>query len=705
MLGTTAREKRPLQYRVGIDIGGTFTDIVLAGEGDGRALAHCKVLTTPADFGRAIADGLAQLMRRHAVAPAAITRIVHATTVATNAILEGKGAATGLVTTQGFRDVLEMRRLRIPEMYTLNYPKPPPLVPRRLRLEVAERMGPRGEIWRPLGEESARRAAERLAAAGVEAVAIALLHAYANPAHERRVAEIVADALPDAFITCSSDILPEIREYERTSTTVINAYLGPILRRYFESLRRHLAALGIAAPIDVMKSDGGVMSLRIAAEKPAYLVESGPAAGVIGAAKLSAPNGRRDCLTLDMGGTTAKASIVERNRVARTGDYEVGAGINLSSKLVMGGGYALKLPVIDISEIGAGGGSIVTLDRGGMLHVGPRSAGADPGPVVYDRGGADPTFTDAVVALGYLNPARLLGGDLPLNAARAKRVLEERIANPLARDLADTAYGIFEVACGTMVRAVKAVSTYRGRDPRDFALFAFGGNGPVVGAAIAALLEMREVVIPTNPGVFSAIGLLLSDIEQERSRAFLRGLSGIDGREVESAYVELERLVGADFAADGYRVEEVTLSRAADLRYAGQAHELSIPYAARAGAPDFAAMAEAFGAEHARTYGHRAEAEAVECVALRVKGSVARANGTGFTPSLRGDASAPGSRVAYFGPRHGLVPTPVLSRAALAAAGVRAGPLIVEEYDATCVVPPGWTARVDAGANIHLTRE
>jgi N-methylhydantoinase A len=449
-----------------------------------------------------------------------------------------------------------------------------------------------------------------------------------------------------------------------------------------------------------MKSDGGVMSLRMAAEKPAYLVESGPAAGVIGAAKLGARDKARDCLTLDMGGTTAKASIVERGQVARTGDYEVGAGINLSSKLVMGGGYALKLPVIDISEIGAGGGSIVSVDRGGLLHVGPKSAGAAPGPVVYDRGGTDPTFTDAVVALGYLNPARLLGGDLPLNAEKARAVLEARVAKPLGRDLRDTAYGIFEVACGTMVRAVKAVSTYRGRDPRDFALFAFGGNGPVVGAAIADLLEMREVVIPPAPGVFSAVGLLLSDIEQERSRAFLRALAAIDAAEIEAAYAELERTVRADFAADGYREGDVALTRSADLRYAGQAHELGVPYAA-----DVAAMAEAFGAEHARTYGHRAEAEAVECVALRVKGRVAKAREDAAAPPPRkANDAAPASRTAYFGPRHGQVETPVLSRAALAETGPRAGPLIVEEYDSTVVVPPGWSARVDGAANIHLSR-
>jgi N-methylhydantoinase A len=690
-----------LRYRVGIDIGGTFTDIALVGE-DGT-LANGKILTTPDDFGRAIAAGLGRMLAERGIAPTAIARVVHATTVATNAILEGKGARTGLITTAGFRDVLELRRLRIPEMYTLNYPKPPPLVPRRLRLEVEERLGPRGELRRPLDEASARRAAERLAAAGVEAVAISLIHAYANPAHERRVAEIVAAALPRAFITCSSDILPEIREYERTSTTVINAYLGPILSTYFDSLRRHLAAVGVVAPIEVMKSDGGIMSVRLAAERPAYLVESGPAAGVIGAAKLAAGLQGRDCLTLDMGGTTAKASIVERGQVARTGDYEVGAGINLSSKLVMGGGYALKLPVIDISEIGAGGGSIVSLDRGGLLHVGPESAGAMPGPVIYDRGGENPTFTDAVAALGYLNPERLLAGDLPLNAAKSRAALEARVARPLGRALLDTAYGVFQVACGTMVRAVKAVSTYRGRDPRDFALFAFGGNGPVVAAALADLLEMREVIVPPDPGIFSAVGLLLSEVEQEKSRAFLRRLTAIDAAEFEAAYAGLEASVRADFAGDGHRVEDVTLARAADLRYAGQAHELSVPFAhTAAGGPDFAAMAEAFGAEHARTYGHRAEAEAVECVTLRVKGRLA-ARERPPTGTLRNGAVSAGARLAYFGAA-GQVETPVLTRAALAEAGGRAGPLIVEEYDSTCVVPPGWRARLDDAANIRLER-
>ena len=457
----------------------------------------------------------------------------------------------------------------------------------------------------PLDEASVVAACERLAEENVAAVAIAYLHAYANPAHEQRSADIAREVLgTDVFITCSSDILPEIREYERTSTTVINAYLGPILSGYFVSLQRHLKQIDVTAPVQVMKSDGGVMSVAAATQKPAYIVESGPAAGVIGAARLGAT---KNIITLDIGGTTAKASMVEHGQVARTGDYEVGAGINLSSKLVMGGGYALKLPVIDISEIGAGGGSIVSLDRGGLVKVGPESAGAVPGPVCYGRGGEEPTFTDSVLTLGYLNPGHLVGGDLQLDANRARQVLENAIAKPIERDLLDAAWGIFQVACGTMVRAVKAVSTYRGRDPRDITLFAFGGNGPVVAAEIANLLDLSEVVVPPTHGVFSAFGLLLSDVEHEISQAWLpasRRQAGGYGKRL--CHPELCEVM----ADEGYRQSDYSITRYADLRYAGQAHELTIETTS-AGA-DLAALALEFGLS-TKAYGHKAEAEAVEC--------------------------------------------------------------------------------------------
>ncbi len=689
-----------VEYRVGIDIGGTFTDLVVAG-GDG-SLRTLKLLSTPDDYGRGIGEGLRALMDEHGIAADAVTRIVHATTVATNAILEAKGARTALITTAGFRDVLEMRRLRIPEMYTLNYRKPDPLVPRRRRLEVVERLGPKGEVRVPLDEASALAAAERIAGGDIEAVAISLLHAYANPEHEHRVAEIVRGAVgPDLFITCSSEILPVIREYERTSRTVINAYLGPALRDYLNGLRRHLKALGIAAPLQIMKSDGGIMSVEMAAERPAYLVESGPAAGVIGAAHATADTETAGCISLDMGGTTAKASIVEGGAVAKTGDYEVGAGINLSSKLVMGGGYALKLPVIDISEIGAGGGSIVAIDAGGLMRVGPESAGADPGPVAYDMGGTSPTFTDAAVTLGYLNPNYLVGGALKLDADKARRTLAARIAAPLDTDLLDCAHGVYRVACGTMVRAVIAVSTYRGRDPRDFALFTFGGSGPVVAAAIADLLEMTRVIVPPNPGVFSAYGLLQSNIVHEVMRAFLTRLSETSEAEFAERFRALESDLAATMRKEGYEAADFTVARFADLRYSGQAHELTIAVDGATDSIDFAALAKDFGDEHERTYGHQAEAEEVESVALRVVVTVVVEKTSGIATRGSGGEHR---RAAFFGPDHGLVEVDVVGRAGLDD-GPRTGPLIIEEYDATCVVPPDWTAALDGDGNIILTRE
>ncbi|MDH3233042.1 MAG: hydantoinase/oxoprolinase family protein [Alphaproteobacteria bacterium] len=683
-------------YRVGIDIGGTFTDIVLSGPGGVR---HAyKTLSTPDDYGRGIVAGIKGALDAAALKPEAIDRVVHATTVATNTILEHKGAKTALITTEGFRDVLEMRRLRIPEMYALNYPKPAPLVPRRLRFEVRERLGPDGAVLVPLDEASVERAIERIAAAGVDAVAVCLIHSYANPDHETRIARMLRGALgAGVFVTCSSDILPVIREYERTSTTVINAYLGPALSAYFASLATHLEAMKIEAPIQVMKSDGGLMSVAAAARKPAYIVESGPAAGVIGAARLE--RGENDLISLDMGGTTAKASIIEGGAVARTGDYEVGSGINLSSKLVMGGGYALKLPVIDLSEIGAGGGSLVSIDAGGLMRVGPESAGADPGPVAYGRGGTQPTFTDAVVALGYLNPAHLVGGGLALDADAARAALDNAVAQPLGKDSLDAAHGVFEVACATMVRAVKAVSTYRGRDPRDFALFAFGGNGPVVGAAIASLLEMRRVLVPLNPGVFSAAGLLASDTEHEIARAFFRRLDALSPNELEAAFAELERELAAVMASEGHGTGDFMAERHADLRYAGQAHELTVRLDG-AISGDLGAIARAFGDEHERTYGHQAEAEEVECVAIRAVGRVPAELPNGLKPSLA-KAPAAGTRRAFFGAEAGHIETPVLGRGDLDGGAIE-GPAIIEEYDATCVVPPGWTVRLSEGGALCL---
>ena len=693
-----------IRQTLGVDIGGTFTDVVLLG-GDGSMVAK-KVLSTVDDYAGGIMAGLAEACRDARVPADALDAVVHGTTVATNTILEGTGARTALITTSGFRDVLELRRIRIPQLYNLLYEKPAPLVPRRLRFEVDERVGPRGEVVRPLGEGSVDDALDRIRRAGVQALAICLLHSYANGDHERRIAAAARAALPGVFVTCSADILPEIREYERTSTTVINAYVGPIVERYLRSLARQLRGAGVGAPLRVMQSNGGIMTAERAMTRPAYIVESGPAAGVIASAHAARAAGYPNVITLDMGGTTAKASLIEDGAITKTFEYEAGAGINLSSQLVKGGGHALRLPLIDIAEIGAGGGSIVSINRGGSIQIGPRSAGAVPGPSCYGAGGDEATLTDAHVVLGYVNPEGLAGGRVRVHPALARDVLERKVARPLGRDLLPTAYGVHAIASATMMRAVKAVSTYRGRDPREFTLIAFGGNGPICGVEMARFLEMRRVLVPRHPGLFSAFGLLLAHLEHQAMRTCLRRASAVAPDDLERWYGELEAEVRAVLRDEGCPDDAVTVLRFADLRYAGQAYELTVPVAAGAGA--VAEMVGRFEAEHMRTYGHRGESEGVDLVSVRaVADAPGSAAGLPRVPGRRPEQTGVGgggARAAYFGPEHGLLSTPVLSREGLAGRA-RAGPLIVEEYDATCVVPPGAAASLDAWGNIVIDLE
>ncbi|MBM3521372.1 MAG: hydantoinase/oxoprolinase family protein, partial [Alphaproteobacteria bacterium] len=615
-------------YRVGVDIGGTFTDIVMIGS---RGAAHIKkVPSTPDDYARGIVGGLAAMLEELDASAADIDGVVHATTVATNAVLEGKGARTGLITTRGFRDVLELRRARIPDLYNLDYEKPAPLVPRQLRREIVERMGPRGEVREALDEASVVAAAEFLKAQGVKAVAIALIHAYANPAHERRTAEVVRRIMPaEVFVTCSHEILPEIREYERTSTTCVNALLGPVMARYLASLDLQLRTMGVRRPLMVMQSNGGLVSARLASSKPARLLESGPAAGVVAAARIAKLSGVEDLIALDMGGTTVKTTIIEKGEPAKTTEYEVGAGVNLSSKLVQGAGYAVKLPFIDVAEIGAGGGSLVWFDKGGMPQVGPQSAGSVPGPVCYGTGGAQATLTDALVTLGYINPDYLVGGALRLDAAAARRAIQDQVASRLDGKPLDAAHGVLTIAIANMTRAVKAVSTYRGRDPRDFTLYAFGGNGPVVATAVAESLEMRRVLVPPSPGVFSACGLLLSDAEHELLRTLFRRVDAIDPRQVGDAFAALETEARALLREEGYAEDEMTIRRFADLRYQHQGFELTVPVA-RDVLPDLARIAEDFHAEHERTYGHMSKTDPVELVNVRVGARAAIKGATGL---------------------------------------------------------------------------
>jgi N-methylhydantoinase A len=684
--------------RIAADVGGTFTDIACidaAGE-----LSTCKIPSTPHDYAQAIVAGIEQLIQGHERAASSVTEVLHASTVATNAILEGKGARTALITTDGFRDVLELRRIRVPRLYEPLYEKPAPLVPRRRRYEVRERLDARGEIVAQLDEAQVRSLADTLANAGVEAIAVCFLHAYLNPAHERRVAEILRAALPNSFISVSSDVLPEIREYERTSTTVVNAYVGPVMSRYLSSLRERLATRGVRGRLLMMQSSGGMMDLEQVIARPATVVESGPAAGVVGAVRLGTQAGYANLITFDMGGTTAKASLIEDGAVITTDEYEVGGGISLSSGLAKGGGYALKLPVIDVSEVGAGGGSIVRVDAGGALKVGPRSAGAIPGPACYAKGGTEATVTDASVVLGYLNPDSLAGGTVAIDSARAQAAVG-MIAARLEMDVLDLAFGIHRLANSTMMRAVKAVSTYRGRDPREFALFAFGGNGGVHAAALAQELQMQRVVVPLAAGVFSAVGLLCADHQAVRSKAFLRPLNVDSVRETSSHFLALERQALAELGVG----EGATVRWRAELRYAGQGFEIPVEFE-RDASTSAQEIRACFEREYRRAYGHALDHQDIDFVALRVVATAPPRGPRAVSKSRAAAHRAPtaSSRKAYFGTEYGLVETPVVQRCDLGSAR-RAGPLIVEEYEGTTVVPPGAGATLDACDNIVITFE
>ena len=701
-------------HRAAADIGGTFTDVAVLAP-DGR-LATRKLPSTPNNYADAVITGVRDLLAELASPLDALEELLHGCTVATNAILEGKGAPTALLTTQGFRDVLELRRVRVPNLYEPLYERPPPLVPRQHRFEIDERTGPRGEVLRNLDESGVRAAAELIRAAGIESVAVCYLHSYANPAHERRTGEILREMLPGAFISLSVDVLPQKLEYERTSTTVINAYVGPPVKHYVRSMVSQVRRAGIGGRLMVMQSSGGILDADAVAENPARIVECGPAAGVVGAQHFAARAGYDNVITLDMGGTTAKASLIEGGHVLFAEEYEVGGGMSSRSALMGGGGYALKLPVIDISEVGAGGGSIAWLDKAGSLKVGPQSAGAVPGPACYDTGNDEPTVTDANVVLGYLNPDSLAGGSVPIRSERAREAIASRLSGPLRRDVVETAFGVHTVANANMMKAVKAVTTYRGRDPRDFTLVAFGGSGGVHAVDLARVLQVRQVVLPVAAGVFSAIGLLFSNLEMNETAPFLHMAANASLGEAERRFAALADRIAA--VVGGPR-EEIVFTRQADVRFAGQAYELTVPFgnAAENGgdgtgsgrddggldARAVSALCERFEAEHLSRYGHAFSGEfPVEIVNLRLVGTRRPAGivePAPFDPATRRGPDA--RRNVYFGPSAGHVETPVIGRGRLGAER-RSGPLIIEEYEGTCVVPPDCTAHLDGLGNVII---
>jgi N-methylhydantoinase A len=659
-----------MALRIGVDIGGTFTDLVALDERTG-AVVNEKALSTP----RALLDGVLQCVDQARVDLADCRLVIHGTTIGINALIEEKGARTGLVTTEGFRDVLEIGRGNFLRMYDVLYRRPTPLVPRGRRLEVPERLGARGEALVPLDETAVRAAARRLREEGVEAVAVVFLFSYRNAAHEQRAAEILAEELPGVAISVSHRLTQEWREYERTSTTVVNAYVQPIVDRYLGRFGEGLAGRGFRGQVLITQSNGGAFALEAARAKPVHTIESGPAAGAVGCVSLSQIFGLDRLISFDMGGTTAKCAIVERGMVQTTDEYHVE-------------GRPLRIPVIDIKEVSAGGGTIAWIDAGGALALGPQSAGAEPGPVSYGLGGTAPTVTDANVVLGRIDGSRFLGGTMPLDAPAAARALDETLAQPLGLGRDAAAAGVVRLADVKMALAVRSITTERGLDPRDYALVAYGGGGPLHAVAIARELGIPRVVIPPAPSTFSAWGMLATDLRHDLVRTVLAPLARTDADWAEARYAEMQREIEAILPGLGAPV----MHRAADLRYLGQEHAVTVAVGKLS---DWATLRDEFDAAHERAYRYAAPDVDVQLINLRLTVVYPIERPRLARLDRRASGAAPSTtRTIFSSLAQTMLECRVYQREDLRPGDVIKGPAVVEE--------PGTTTIVDTGDNVSV---
>ncbi|MCA0848590.1 hydantoinase/oxoprolinase family protein [Salipiger thiooxidans] len=671
-------------YRIGFDVGGTFTDFTALEPGSGKAI-HFKTSSTPHDPSEAIETGLRHYVEELGIAPSDFEFVGHGTTVATNMVIERRGVPTGLITTRGARDVLEIGRQTRPHLYDYSVTKPEPLVERYMALEVTERLNADGEVLQALDEAGVRAAAETLREAGAQAVAICFLHAYRDGRHERRAAEIVREVLPDAYVSISSEVLPEFREFERFSTTVINAYVGPRMDRYLERFLQRLADIGIESAPRTIHSNGGLMSVDTVRSFPVRTCLSGPAAGVVGAAKVAGVSGFPNIVTYDVGGTSTDVSLVEAGRPAFT-----------TSRLVAD--YPVRCPMLDINVIGAGGGSIAALDDAGALKVGPRSAGAYPGPVAYGQGGTEPTTTDANLVLGRLDSDTLLSGRMQVDKAAAREVIERKIAKPLGLGVEEAALGILRIAVANMGRAIRAVSTEKGHRLQDFALFAYGGAGPLHAAAVAVETGMKTVIVPAQPGTMCARGILLSDVGFDFVRTGVSTASAASWPAIGAAFGQM-RQEGNDWLAnEGVAEDRRSMQYVVDARYDGQNHEVQVVLDGPDAAYD--AFLDGFRAAHRQEYGYDIENRAVEIVNLRlsVKGASAAAPDAEYT-AQDGDAVI-GSRQVYFD--GGWYETAIYERARLPVGPYVEGPAIIQEMSSTTIVEPGQRLRVDGSGTMLI---
>lgn len=678
------------RVRVGIDIGGTFTDFVVIDEGTGEVQLE-KTLTTPRDLWQGIMRGL----EKARVDMPNTALVAHGTTVGLNAFLERKGSKTGLITTRGFRDVYEIGRHNRVEMYDLFYQKPKPLVPREHRLEVRERLDAQGNVLVPLVEEDVITAIAHFRRHDIKSIAVVLLHAYANPTHEVRIGEIIAREYPEAEVSLSHALAREWREYERTSTTVINAFIMPVVGRYLNRVEEQLGSLGYRRPFFVNQSSGGIMSVASARTKPVQTIMSGPAGGAVSAAYVGKAAGFDNVISFDMGGTSTDVALT----------YQGHTRVSVESKIE---GHPLMVPMVDIHSIGAGGGSIAWIDNTGALNVGPQSAGAEPGPVCYGRGGEQPTVTDANLILGRLRPA-ILGGTMTLDLEAAKRATAEKVAKPLGLTTDEAAGGIIRIVNTKMAYAIRAITVERGLDPKDFVLLAFGGAGPMHACDLAAELEIPKVIVPVAPGAFSALGMLLSDARHDYVRTFLTPTSGADPQVMEAQFGEMEsealRTLAEEVPGAPTRFE-----RYVDMRYVGQEYTVKVPVpASKITGELLAELRSTFDRLHDQAYGHASETEPIEIINLRVVAF-------GVVPDVElkeipsGGSEPPAEALAgtiqsLFDPAKGCVECRIYEREKLLAGNRISGPALVVEKGATTVLNPGFELEVTRHGNLLITRE
>ena len=692
--------KSPSGYRFAFDIGGTFTDVVVSGP-DGEVHVG-KCLSQPDAITRAVVDGLTDLVEHESIPRDKIQEVISgATTVVTNLIIEDKGAPTGLLTTEGFPDLIEIAREMRYDIYDITARLPVPVVPRHWRKEVPERIDKDGGIVTPLDEDAAKRAVEELAADGVTSIAVSFLHAYRYPAHEQRVRDIISDVAPDMFVSLSSDVLPEIREYERTVATALNAYVRPYIGRYLEELEHGLGAIGVKATLNIMQSNGGVISRDYAETMPLRMLESGPAAGALAASHVAGLAGLGDVLSFDMGGTTAKSCLVSGGRPEITLEFET-ARVQRFKK---GSGFPVKLPIIDMMEIGAGGGSIARVDDTGLLKVGPDSAGAVPGPACYGQGGEEPTVTDAALVLGYLDPAAKLGGTVALHLDLAEAAIQKFIVDPLGMTLIEAASGVYRIVCESMASSAKVHAIEKGKDIRRYILVAFGGAGPMHAREIAQRLGCGQILVPPNAGVFSAVGLLVAPVMTDAVRTFYTRVEGADWAEIDHIYDDLAKLTSQALIQTGIPHEDIEFERSADMRYVGQGFEVTTPLPTAFGTGTTAAAVQSFYDIYDELFSHHLTNVDVEALTWRLRATAPspsppisrRANGadTSGTPESK--------RRVYFPDSGEFHEVPVLDDATLSVGRELEGPALIEQSGCTTVIGPNERFTADAHGNLLIS--